>query len=93
MSDDIFDGVRFYIEPDSDQVSEESRNQMLSLLSRGSGKQIKQFGNDVTHVICTNKDFEKIKKTIRDSSFCCFVTPKWVFISQTVHYGVPCVFN
>ena len=45
----------------------------------------------VTHIICNSSDFAVAKKSVSDSAFCCFVTPKWVFISQSLHYSLPVV--
>lgn len=87
----VFDGIRFYIIPETAQRLKDTNKTMVSLLTQGSAVESSALSDDVTHVICTSADFKEIYQKARDSSFSCFVTPKWVFISQSVQYCVPFV--
>ena len=84
----IFDGVHFYVIPETAQRLQKNNEAMISLLKNGKGTEIREFGHNVSHAICTSADYNVIKQKAKDSSFSCFVTPKWVFISQSLQYTV-----
>ena len=87
----VFDGVRFYIIPETIQRLKDTNKTMVSLLTQGSAVESSTLSSDITHIICTSADFKEIYQKARDSSFSCLVTPKWAFISQSVQYCVPFV--
>ena len=88
-----FSGVKFYIIPSTASRLKENNAKMVSILRIGMALQETTINDNVTHVICNPSDFALAQKTTSDSVFCCYVTPKWVFISQSLHYCLPVVRN
>lgn len=87
----VFENVSFYIIPATARRLQANNDKMISLLRTGAASSKSYLDDDVTHVICDNTDYSIAKKSVNDSAFCCFVTPKWVFISQSLHYCLPVV--
>lgn len=87
----VFDGVRFYVIPETAQRLKDTYDTMISLLESGKGEFLSDFREEVSHVICNSSDYHLIQQKVKDSSFSCFVTPKWVFISHSLHYCIPVV--
>lgn len=87
----VFDNVCFYIIPATARRLQDNNDKMVSILRTGAATNKPLVDDDVTHIICNNTDFAVAKKSVNDSAFCCFVTPKWVFISQSLHYCLPVV--
>lgn len=86
-----FSGVKFYIIPSTASRLKENNQRMISILRTGMALQETTINDNVTHVICNSSDFVLAQKTTSDSVFCCYVTPKWVFISQSLRYCLPVV--
>lgn len=86
-----FSGVKFYIIPSAASRLKENNQRMISILRTGMALQETTINDNVTHVICNSSDFVLAQKTTSDSVFCCYVTPKWVFISQSLRYCLPVV--
>ncbi|KAK8826007.1 hypothetical protein WA556_003738, partial [Blastocystis sp. ATCC 50177/Nand II] len=82
----VFEGVNFAILPDTYQHMGEDGEKMLSLLNSGGGKECPIDSCELTHVICFSADYHPNSKRVSDSAFCEFVIPKWVLISQSLHY-------
>ena len=89
----VFDGVHFFIIPATATRLKENNEKMISLLKTGAAVALPKIDDDVTHVICNSTDFFFFFKSVSDSAFCSFVTPKWVFISYSLHYCLPVVGN
>ena len=87
----VFDGVIFYIVPSTARRLGPDKDTLISLLETGNAVHKTALDNDVTHVICDPCDFDEKQHSVSDSAFCSFVTPKWVFISNTLHYSLPVV--
>lgn len=87
----VFDNVHFYVIPSTGRRLQENNERMISFLKNGAAIHKPMVDDDVTHVICDNSDFRIAKKSVNDSAFCCYVTPKWVFISQLLKYCLPVV--
>lgn len=88
----VFDNVCFYVIPATARRLKDNNDKMVSILRTGAATHKPFIDDDLTHVICENTEYSVARKTISDSAFCCFVTPKWVFISQLLHYSLPVVF-
>ena len=87
----VFDNVCFYIIPATGRRLKENKDKMISILRTGAASYKSVIDDDITNIICNSSDFAVAKKSVSDSAFCCFVTPKWVFISQSLHYSLPVV--
>lgn len=87
----VFDGVHFFVIPMTATRLKENNEKMISLLKTGAATALSKIDDDVTHVICNSADFSIAQKSVSDSAFCSFVTPKWVFISYSLHYCLPVV--
>ena len=87
----VFDNVCFYVIPATARRLQDNNDKMVSLLRTGAATLKPFVDDDVTHVICNNTEFSVARKSVNDSAFCYFVTPKWVFISQLLHYSLPVV--
>lgn len=87
----VFDGVIFYIVPSTARRLGPDKNKLITLLETGNAVQKPAIDNDVTHVICDSCDYDEVQQSVSDTAFCSFVTPKWVFISNTLHYSLPVV--
>ena len=88
----VFDNVCFYVIPATARRLQDNNDKMISILRTGAATAKPFVDDDVTHIICNNTEFSVAKKSVNDSAFCYFVTPKWVFISQLLHYSLPVVF-
>lgn len=88
----VFDGINFYIVPETARRLKDTNEMMVSLLTKGSGSEMTEFNDSVSFTICTSADYQYLKQKAKDSSFSCYVTPKWVFISQSVQHCVPFVY-
>ena len=86
-----FDNIYFYIAPTTSQQTAANQDKMISILRGGNGVYKSVLDQDVTHVICDAEDYDKVQRSVDDSVFCSFVTPKWVFISNSLHYRLPVV--
>ena len=82
----VFEGVNFAILPDTYQHMGENGEMMRSMLNSGGGKECPIDNCELTHVICSSADYPSNCRIVPDSAFCEFVIPKWVFISQSLHY-------
>ncbi len=87
----VFDSVIFYIAPPTARRIGDNSEKMASMLRTGNAVYKSIIDDDVTHVICDSSDFGVTRKLVSDSVFCSFVTPKWVFISNSLHYSLPVV--
>ena len=89
----VFEGVNFAILPDTYQHMGEDGERMLSMLNSGGGKECPIDSCELTHVICFSADYHPNSKRVSVSAFCEFVIPKWVLISQSLHYPLSFVRN
>ena len=87
----VFDGVLFYVHQETARRLRENYERMISMLRSGAAIHKSIIDDDVTHVICNSVDFNIARKSVDDSVFCSFVTPKWVFISHSLRYRLPVV--
>lgn len=87
----VFDSVIFYIAPPTSRRIGDNSEKMASMLRTGNAVYKSIIDDDVTHIICDALDFGVTQKSVSDSVFCSFVTPKWVFISNSLHYSLPVV--
>lgn len=86
-----FDNIYFYIAPATSQQTAANQDKMISILRGGNGVYKSVLDQNVTHVICDAEDYDRVQRSVDDSVFCSFVTPKWVFISNSLHYRLPVV--
>lgn len=87
----MFEGVLFYIAPNASSSLEPNGESVVSILTSGNGKETKRITNDTTHIICNQLDFSRLRELVSDDAFCYYVIPKWVLISQSLHYRLPTV--
>ena len=87
----IFENISFYIAPATSEQTNANKDNMVSILRHGNGVYKSVIDKDVTHIICNQDDFPSAQQKVDDSMFCSFVTPKWVFISNALHYNLPVV--
>lgn len=88
---DVFEGVLFYITPNASSSLESNGESVVSILNSGNGKETKRITNNTTHIICDQTDFPRLHELVSDDAFCYYVIPKWVLISQSLHYRLPTV--
>ena len=86
-----FENICFYIAPATLEQTNANKDNMISILRSGNGVYKSVVDKDVTHIICDKDDFLSAQQEVDDSMFCSFVTPKWVFISNALHYNLPVV--
>ena len=86
-----FENIYFYIAPATLEQTNANKDNMISILRSGNGVYKSVVDKDVTHIICDQDDFLSAQQEVDESMFCSFVTPKWVFISNALHYNLPVV--
>ena len=87
----IFDGVKFYVVPETAHQLQEQYEYLVNLLEIGSAEQMMELTDEVTHIICNSSDYYLIEKKEKDLSFFRIITPKWVFVSNTIQRSMSCV--
>ena len=87
----IFDGVKFYVVPETAHQLQEQYEYLVNLLEIGSAEQMMELTDEVTHIICSSSDYYLIEKKEKDLSFFRIITPKWVFVSNTIQRSMSCV--
>ena len=87
----MFKGVLFYLSPNTASSLEENRESVIRILMNGHGKETKQITNNTSHIICDQVDYSNLRDLVSDDAFCYYVIPKWVLISQSLHYRLPTV--
>ena len=88
---DVFKGIFYYTSPNTSHQLLEHYKTMISLLNSGKGTEMKAITKDTTHIICDTTEYGSIREQFAPDGFCCCVIPKWVFISQSLHYCLPTV--
>lgn len=88
---DVFKGIFYYVSPSTSLQLLENNETMISLLNSEKGTEMQEITKDTTHIICNATDYDGIRRWFDSDGFYCCVIPKWVFISQSLHYRLPTV--
>lgn len=87
----LFSGVYFAVSPETAARLSATNAKMVQLLKSGGAEERDIESSELTHIICNTVDHDVIQTVLANAAFCRTVIPKWVFISQSMHYQLPLV--
>ena len=87
----LFSGVYFAVSDETAARLSTTNTKMVQLLKSGGAEERNLESADLTHIICNTVDHSTIQRVLTNAAFCRTVIPKWVFISQSMHYQLPIV--
>ena len=87
----VFSGVYFAVSGKTAARLCTTNTKMVQLLKSGGAEERDIDSSELTHIICNTVDHDAIQTALANAAFCRTVIPKWVFISQSIHYQLPLV--